>query len=396
MITRQTRIQLLIFALVTIIGGAIVGGRYAQLDRLVIDRTYAVEAHFSDSGGIFTGAPVTYRGIEVGRVGALTPERDGVKVELAIENSAPDIPDDLEARVATKSAIGEQYVDLLPRRKNGPFLADGAVIAVKDTAIPISSAQLLIDVNDLVRSVDTDSLSTVVDELGQAFEGTGQDLATILDTSADFIAAADDNIDVTRSLIRGSDSVLQTQIDKQGQLGTFSKNLADLSDTLVDADPDLRRLLDKGGSSARTVREVVAENSEDLSRVVVDLRTVTEPLNENLTGLQTIFVQYPYLLQGTFSVLDETRRGSNEWNAGFGLALTDLTPTCTYAKSGGPASGYQQRRPEAVVSDRELPSDMDCKVTNKIARQPSKSSFNRAAVGADGSWADALLAPLVR
>lgn len=392
MILRRTKIQLLVFALVTLLGGTFVGGRYAQLDRLVVDRTFTVESHFADSGGIFAGAPVTYRGIEVGRVAGLTPEPNGVRVDLDIENDAPKIPTDLEARVANKSAIGEQYVDLLPRGTSGPYLSAESVITVENTSIPVSTTELLVDVNNLVKSVDTDNLQTIVSELGQAFQGTGPDLATILDTTSSFIQTADDNIEVTRSLIRNSDTVLQTQIDKQGELGTFSKNLAKLSDTLVDADPDLRRLLDKGGDAAGTVNEVVEENADDLGTITNDLRVVNEPLAKNLAGLQTIFVLYPYLLSGTYSVLEPA---GDAWNAAFGLALTDPTPTCTYSKSGGAASGYRQRRAESTIGDREFATGTDCLVTpNKIARQPSKSSFNRTGAGA--SWTTLLTDPLTR
>ena len=392
MIMRRTKIQLLVFALVTLIGGTFVGGRYAQLDRLVVDRTYTVASHFTDSGGIFKGAPVTYRGIEVGRVAGLTPEPNGVRVDLDIENDAPKIPADLEARVANKSAIGEQYVDLLPRSTTGPYLAEGTVITTANTSIPVSSTELLVDVNALVKSVNTDSLQTVVSELGQAFEGTGRDLSTILDTTSSFIQTADENIGVTRSLIRSSDSVLQTQIDKQGELGTFSKNLAKLSDTLVDADPDLRRLLDKGGDAAATVDEVVEENADDLGTITNDVRTANKPLADNLAGLQTLFVLYPYLLSGTYSVLEPA---GDAWNAAFGLALTDLTPTCTYSNNGGAASGYQKRRAESAISDREFATGSDCLVTpNNIARQPSKSSFNRT--GSGSSWSSLLTDPLTR
>lgn len=397
MIRRQTKIQLLVFALVTVLGGAFVGGRYAQIDRLVVDRTYSVDAHFSDSGGIFEGAQVTYRGIGVGRVAELKNETDGVRVRLDIENDAPRIPSDLEVLVANKSAIGEQYVDLRPRASAGPYLAEGAQIDRKNTSIPISSTDLLIDVNSLVRSVDTDSLRTVVDELGQAFEGTGEDLATILDTSSSFIRTADENIDVTRSLIRQSESVLQTQIDSKDDIGDFSENLALLSDTLVDADPDLRRLLDKGGDSAKTVKEVVDENAADLGTAIADLNTAAKPLAKNVNGLQAIFIQYPFLLQGTFSVLTETGPGTDDYNAAFGLVLGLLDPqTCTYVKSGGAASGYQPRRDDAVISDREFVTDTDCKVANGIAHQPSKSRFNRTAPGAAGSWVDPMIAPLTR
>ena len=45
-----------------------VGARYARLDRLVVDDSYTVVAHFSESGGIFAGGEVTYRGVRVGQV----------------------------------------------------------------------------------------------------------------------------------------------------------------------------------------------------------------------------------------------------------------------------------------------------------------------------------------
>ncbi|MGJ9421999.1 MCE family protein [Aeromicrobium sp. CF3.5] len=410
MTTRLTKIQLVIFAIITLIGGAIVGGRYAQLDRLFIDRTYEVTAQFSDSGGIFAGAQVTYRGIEVGTVGKLTFTPAGVEVRLDIEDSAPDIPADLLVVVANKSAIGEQYVDLQPRGRGEPFLADGSEVTLANTRIPIDTTTLLLDVNALVSSVDTDSLQTVVSELGQAFEGAGPDLSRILDTSSEFINAADDNIDVTRQLIRQSDQVLQTQIDKQDQLGTFSENLALFSDTLVDADPDLRRLLDDGTVAARNTDELVAENADDLTVVINNLITAGKPLAENQLGVRTIFTLYPYLLEGTYSALaekpDEDGDGQPEYNARFGIVLNSLTsPVCTApgAEGAGPESdGYRTRRDPSDVTDQLFPFQQgpppvspDCTVENTIARQPSKTDLevrdlNRTAPAVSGkdalSW----------
>ncbi|MEV7397471.1 MlaD family protein [Aeromicrobium sp. NPDC092404] len=379
MISRLTKIQLVVFAIVTVLGGAFVGGRYAQVDRLVVDRSFPVSAQFKDSGGIFAGAQVTYRGIPVGKVGKLDFKDNGVEATLDIENSAPKIPSDVLAVVANKSAIGEQFVDLQPRTNAAPYLRKGSAIALRDTRIPIDTTTLLVDINNLVSSVNTDSLRTVVDELGQAFEGTGQDLSTILDTSSEFIQAADDNIDVTRALINNSASVLQTQIDKQGDLNTFSKNLALLSDSLVDADPDLRRLFDQGSNSAATLNAVVEENSADLGNAIRDLVTANKPLSENVLGLQAILILYPYLIEGSFSVLDKVP-GTDNYNATFGVVALDTTATCTYDQTGGPESGYLERREEAIISDRfpdPFNTEVDClKRDNHIARQPCKTELN--------------------
>ncbi len=385
MITRLTKIQLIIFAIVTIIGGTFVGGRYAQLDRLVVDRSYPISAQFSDSGGIFAGAQVTYRGIAVGKVKKLQFDAGGVRATMDIEKSAPKIPADVEAIVANKSAIGEQFIDLQPRSASAPYLAAGSAIPQDRTRIPIDTTTLLVDVNNVVTSVNTDNLRTVVDELGQAFDGAGPDLARILDTSSEFIKTADANIDVTRSLIRNSDSVLQTQIDKSDSIATFSKNLALLSGTLVDADPDLRRLLDKGGNAAKTVNTVVDENSQDLGNAVRDLVIANKPLADNILGLQAVFILYPYLLEGSFTaVVPDTSGGkkTGEYNAKFGLVLTDSTPVCSNAKNGGDASGYRKRQPESQIGDIPFDVNADCKVDdNKVARQPSKTVLRRSAAG---------------
>jgi phospholipid/cholesterol/gamma-HCH transport system substrate-binding protein len=53
MITKRTKVQLMVFLLITMVGVSYVGARYARLDRLIFDDSYRVVAHFDRSGGIF-------------------------------------------------------------------------------------------------------------------------------------------------------------------------------------------------------------------------------------------------------------------------------------------------------------------------------------------------------
>lgn len=384
MITRLTKIQLVIFAIVTLVGGAFVGGRYAQVDRLVVDRSYPVTVQLKDSGGLFAGAQVTYRGIGVGRVGKMTVTRSGVVARLDIENSAPKIPTDTVAVVADKSAVGEQFLDLQPRVSTGPFLRANANIAVGDTQIPIPTSKLLVNVNDLVKSVDIKSLRTVVDELGTAFAGTGPDLGRIIDTASQFIDTADNNIDTTHALIQDSSSVLQTQIDKRDDVATFAKNLALLSDTLVSSDPDLRRLLDGGASAAKEVGDVIDENSSDLTFIINNVITANRPLYENTQAVRALFILYPYLLEAAPSALIYNK-DQNTYDASFGF-VSGLPPI-----NADPAvcnQGYRtdRRPPQSVDPDRGL-QDPDCTNAKLVPRNPSKTvvDHNRVAAGSYAS-----------
>ncbi|MDQ3156711.1 MAG: MCE family protein [Actinomycetota bacterium] len=374
MITRLTKIQLVIFAIVTLLGGAFVGGRYAKIDRMVVDRSFPVTVQLKDSGGLFEGAQVTYRGIGVGRVGKMTFKGSGVVARLDIENNAPKIPSDILAVVANKSAVGEQFMDLQPRKTTAPYLRTGANITEANTRIPIQTSELLIHVNNLVKSVDTQSLKTVVNELGTAFAGTGPDLGRIIDTSTEFIQTADANIDTTRALIQDSNTVLQTQIDKQGALGTFATNLALFSDTLVDADPDLRRLADGGAPAAKEVRQVVDENAKDLSELINNVITVNRPAFENTQAVRALFILFPYILEGGPSTLYDN--GNGTFDAAFGIVMTPNPAVCH--------DGYRtdRRDPGVLLPDRGIQTDVDCNDDNLVARNPRKTVVekNRAPV----------------
>ncbi|MEU4418769.1 MlaD family protein, partial [Nocardia salmonicida] len=183
MITRRTKLQLVVFVVITLLGVTYVGARYARLDRLFYDDSYTVVAHFAESGGIYAGAEVSYRGVRVGQVDRLVVTDAGVDVHLDVEKDFDEIPRDALAVVGNRSALGEQYVELQPLTKGKPFLGEGSEIAVGSTRTPISTSELLTDVSNTVQSVDEGSLQTVVSELGLAFAGTGDDLGQIIDTS---------------------------------------------------------------------------------------------------------------------------------------------------------------------------------------------------------------------
>ncbi|HEX4190734.1 MAG TPA: MlaD family protein, partial [Marmoricola sp.] len=274
MLTNRTKRQLMVFVLITLVGISYVGARYAKLNRLIYNNTYSVNAHFPQSGGIFTGASVTYRGVGVGQVSDMQLIPNGVNVKLKIDNKWKNkIPADTFALVGNLSAVGEQYVDLEPRTKTGPYLKNGSVIAPADTGIPVSTTDLLTNLDKLTTSVPQDSLRTVVSELGAAFKGTGPDLAQIIDTSNAFIKTANDNFDVTSALIRDSNTVLKTQADKGDAIRSFAKNLALFSGTLADNDTALRALIDNGSATANELESFLQENKVDLGQLINNLVT---------------------------------------------------------------------------------------------------------------------------
>jgi phospholipid/cholesterol/gamma-HCH transport system substrate-binding protein len=350
-ITRRTRIQLAIFVLITLLGVSFTGARYAHLDRLVHATTYTVVAHFPDSGGIYQGGEVSYRGVKVGQVGQLKLTDSGVDVYLDIDKSAEHIPADTRAVVGNRSAVGEQYVELQPQTKSGPYLKDGSTIAERDTSIPIATDKLLGDVTTTVDSVDRQSLQTTLTELGTAFAGTGAELQQILDSGSSFVRTADKNFDVTTALLRDGNTVLRTQTDSESAIRSFASNLSLVSDTLAASNKDIVKLLANGSAGATELRQFLDRNGVDLGEVISEALTTNRIVQAHLPGLRFVLVVYPYVTEGGFSVLAKDSAGN--YNARFGLVLT-TQPVCH--------GGYEstQQRPPQDTSPRPMNQQAQC------------------------------------
>jgi phospholipid/cholesterol/gamma-HCH transport system substrate-binding protein len=321
-ISRRTKVQLLVFAVITLLGVSFVGARYANLDTVFYDDSYTVTVHLADSGGIFAGGQVTYRGVNVGKVHKLVLTDEGVNAVLDIDNSYAEIPAETTAVVGNRSAVGEQYVDLQPQRQDGPYLHNGSVIEQQDTQLPIATDTLLTHLSETVESVNKDDLRTTVYELGKAFSGTGQDLQRIIDTGNSFIQAANDNFDTTTALIRDSNTVLHGQVDSESAIRNFSRQLQAFSTVLAGADPDLRRLIDTGGVAATQLRTFLEQNRVELGDLINNLVTTGDVVVKHLDGIKQLLVLYPYAVEGGFTVVSKSP-DTGLYDAHFGMVLTN-------------------------------------------------------------------------
>lgn len=371
MITRRTRIQLVIFALITLVGVSFVGARYAQLDELVVDKDYTVVAHYPESGGIFTGAEVTYRGVGIGSVGELTLTPDGVDVELNIDKKWDKIPRDTIALVGNRSAVGEQYVELQPQVDDGPYLVEDSEI--DDVATPIATEKLLGDLSATVSSVDRESLETTVRELGEAFAGTGPELQKIIDTGNSFIETANDNFDITSALIRDSNTVLTGQLATEGSLRTFATQLSSFSSALAGADKDLRKVIDSGSIAATQLRTFLEQNGVEISELISNLVTTNRVVVRHLPALKQMLVVYPYAIGAGQVVVGKSKEGPGLWDAHFGLIIAPTSKPCY--------EGYSmaRRNPESERNDLPMPSNVRCKEPANVSNPRGSQNLPRVA-----------------
>jgi phospholipid/cholesterol/gamma-HCH transport system substrate-binding protein len=328
MIRRGVKVQLVVFAVITLVAVSVLSARYVGLFDRLAGGSYVVTADFADSGGIFDGAEVTYRGVTVGRVDRLRLTEGGVLVDLRMDRDTK-VPQDSEAVVENRSAVGEQYVDLQPRTSGGPYFSGGARLPRSSTRIPTRVDQVLLHVDRLVGSVDRDQLSTTVDELGKAFSGTGPDLQRLLDSGDALTRSATEALPETVRLIDDGHTVLGTQQRSAGDIRSFAADLADLSGTLRSSDPDLRQVLDRGVVASHEIDGLLRDNRTDLGALLTNLVTIGQVTVSRTSGIEQMLVTYPDVVAGGFTVVP------GDGTAHFGLVLNlDDPPACTRGYQG--------------------------------------------------------------
>jgi phospholipid/cholesterol/gamma-HCH transport system substrate-binding protein len=335
-ITRQTKVQLLVFFLVAVFGLSYAGSRYANIHLPGHDKGYLVQAEFSDSGGIFKGAEVTNRGVAVGKVEKLTLTDNGVRLSLRLRPGTV-VHTPTTALVANRSAVGEQYVELEPQTNDGPGLKQGSTIPREQTSIPIPPTQLIVNLDNLVNSVDTKDVTTVLSELGKAFEGSGTDLQRLIDASDKLTTAATQNLPQTLKLIQDSKPVLDTQRAVAGNFQSYNASLASLTAQLRASDPDFRTLFTNGAASAKVTQSLLEANRTALPLLLDNLISTAQVQKVRIPALRQILVTYPNVVAGGFTVTP------GDGTAHFGAAMTNTPAPCT--------SGYETtkvRPPEDV------------------------------------------------
>ncbi|QIS15994.1 MCE family protein [Nocardia arthritidis] len=356
--TRLVRWQLIAFAVIAVVGVVFVGAKYIRLNQMLGFGQYQVKVQAKQTGGIYKGAEVTYRGVPVGRVGDLELSSDGVVMDLELNSDAPKIPDNAKAVVANRSAIGEQYLDLQPDADKGPYLKDGSVIHGAST--PVSVETLVQSVDTFTRTVDLTALNTTVTELGKAFNGKGDDLKVFVDSLNKFTATFNDTLPQTIRLIEDGKVALGTQVDQSDAIRRFSDGLDQLTAQLRSNDPDIRRLIGTGTDAGAALQALIKESGPALTQDFGNLRELLLTISPKFYAIKPLLQMLPHLSVGGSST------APGDGTSHFGLVLeTNNPPACTVGYEGTQRILAEMKAKDPNFDDTrdEFPFNKDAKCT---------------------------------
>ena len=355
MLTRFVRIQLVIFAIASIVGIVAMVLVYMQLPTLLGIGRMAVRLELPRTGGLYQFSNVTYRGVQIGRVTDVRATRAGAEATLSLATS-PKIPADLLAQVLSVSAVGEQYVDLQPRTDGGPYLRDGSVITATNTTVPQKVGPMLDQVSALLESIPKEKLGRLLDETFKGLNGSGDDLAALLDSSS--VVARDFNgvADRARTLVDDSRPLLDGQVASADALRTWARSLAGVTDQLTANDPQIRGVLQDGPGALDEATQLLSAVKPTLPVLLANLTTVSRIAVTYRASLEQLLVLLPPYV-GSVQAVGLPRNNPTGYTQGdFTLTIGD-PPACTVGFL--PPSSW---RSPSDLSDADTPDGLYCKL----------------------------------
>jgi phospholipid/cholesterol/gamma-HCH transport system substrate-binding protein len=359
-LTPRIAVQLAIFAVITVVAATVLIFRYINAPALFFGAgRYIVTVDLPQAAGLYPKANVTYRGTEVGEVQDVRLARTGVQAVLSL-NSDVSIPSDLRAEVHSQSAIGEQYVELVPRSAGAPPLKDGDVINMNDTDVPAPIDTLLNSANSGLAAIPKDNLKTAIDESFTAVHGLGPEMSRIVRGSTQTALAAQQNLDSLTGLIDQSGPVLNSQVDTADAIRGWAAHLASITDQLRSRDASVAGVLQNGGPAADQGRQLIERLTPTLPVLLANLVSIGQVAVTYQPAIEQLLVLLPQsvaLMQGTEMANLNTKQNYKGLFLDFQLNL-NLPPICTT----GFLPAREWRAPSAVDAPDRVPGDLYCRV----------------------------------
>ncbi len=374
MLTRFIKIQLILFAILTLIALVALGWYYLRLPSLVGIGQYKLYAELPRSGGLYSTANVTYRGTTIGKVIEVTPTEHGARAEMSIDSKFK-IPADASANVHSVSAIGEQYLDLVSTGNPGQYLSAGQTIT--DSTVPSEVGPALDSAYRGLEALPREKIDSLLTETSEAVGGLGPALQRLVDSTTAIASDFKDNLSPVNDIINNSTPILDSQVNSGDAISQWSANLNVIAGQTAEQDQALRSGLQQAAPTADQLNTVFSDVKDSLPQTLANLEVVLDMLKRYHAGVEQALVILPQ--GGAVSQAGTIFEGEGLLH--FGLSINQPPPCLT-----GFLPASQWRSP-ADTTTAPLPSGTYCKIPKDYQGNVVRGARNYPCVDVPGKRA---------
>jgi phospholipid/cholesterol/gamma-HCH transport system substrate-binding protein len=348
-LSRPVWIQLATLAVITIVAIGVMAFGFVNVPALLGIGRYTVTVELPASGGLYPTSVVTYRGTEIGRVKSIDVTHDGVRAVLTLKSDT-NVPADVSAAVHSRSAVGEQFLELTPGAgADTASLRDGDVIPVGKVQSPPDIGSLLDATNKALQAIPQDNLRTVVDEASTAVGGLGPELSRIVDGSTALAIDGGKSVDQLGQLIDQSPPVLNSQVQTADSIATWAARAGSITGQLKAQDAAFADLLNIGGpalNEGKALFDRVAPAVPVLLANLVSLGDIAVTYRNDIEQLLVLFPQGTAVMSAIALADSGVKQAYRGIYLDFNLNL-NLPPPCN--------TGFLPVRQQRSPSDQDYP-----------------------------------------
>ncbi|BBX53104.1 virulence factor Mce family protein [Mycolicibacterium poriferae] len=292
-----------------LVGGLITMVRVQDaVDRIV------VTAYFENSNGLFPGDDVRVLGVPVGRVLSIEPQPDRAMVRFAYDRAVP-VPADANAAILSPQLVTGRAIQLTPAYTTGPVMADGAVIPMDRTVVPVEWDDFrdqLQRLTDLLQPTEPGGVSTLggfIDTAADNLRGQGGAIRDTVIKLSQTLSTLGDHSDDIFSTFTNLSTVVTALHDSSGALERLNGNLAEVSTLLADNPDKVAIAIEDLNTAAIAVKAFAEENREVVGTTSDRLTSISDTLVGSLDDIKQTLHIAPTTI-GNFDNIYEPANGA--------------------------------------------------------------------------------------
>jgi virulence factor Mce-like protein len=258
-------------------------------------------ADFKVANSLYKGNEVRVMGVPVGKITAIEPKGDHVRVTLTYSSDVK-LPADAKAVVVSPSIVGDRFVQLGPAYTGGPMLPDNAKLGIDRTAVPVELDDIFKSVDNLALALGpkgankNGSLSRLVNSTAEQFDGQGEQLAETLKNVARLSQTLDNNDEQLFSSVREVNEFVDLLHRHDKDVRDFFDSTADVSKVLSGERKDLADTIEALTKALTDVRDFVRENRSGLRGNIDNLERLARILANRSEQIDKVLAEAPTAL----------------------------------------------------------------------------------------------------
>jgi phospholipid/cholesterol/gamma-HCH transport system substrate-binding protein len=264
--------------------------------------TNTVVAYFPDTLALYPGDKVQIMGVRVGSIDSIEPAGDKMKVTFSYA-SKYKVPNNVTASILNPSLVASRTIQLAPPYTGGPELADGAVIPIDRTQVPVEYDQLRDSINRILTDLGPTPqqpkgpFGDVIESFADGLAGKGKQINTTLNSLSEALTTLNQGRGDFFGVVKSLALFVNALYKSDQQFVALNNDLAQFTNSFTNTNREVATALQDLNQLLTTTRGFLDQNSSVLTKDVNNLAEVTNAIlqPEPRDGLETGLHVFPNL-----------------------------------------------------------------------------------------------------